>query len=117
MDKKDQKEDPKVNFTGFVSGLLAEGFMALGIMKHPDSGKEYKNLRHAGLVIDTLAMLKEKTAGNLTNEETDSLEEVMHQLRLAYIAEMNKKEENKDEKGRTSAAEEGESAKKDGENE
>lgn len=106
MDKKDSKEDLRVNFTGFASGLLAEGFMALGIMKHPDSGKEYKNLLHAGLVIDTLAMLKEKTEGNLTKEEADSLEEVMHQLRIAYVAEMNKKEEDKGEKDQPSGAKE-----------
>ena len=35
--------------------------------------------------IDTLAMLEQKTAGNLTTEERHQLEEIQHQLRMMYM--------------------------------
>jgi hypothetical protein len=83
-------KDIEMNFSVFISGLLLEGLAALGMVKHPLAEKIQKDLRHAGAVINTLAMLKEKTAGNLTKEESDGLEEAIHQLRMGYVATMEK---------------------------
>jgi hypothetical protein len=75
----------KMTFPVFVAGLMAEGLMAVGVMELPGSGKTEKDLGHAEMVIDTLAMLKEKTSGNLEKEEADHLEQVIHQMRMAYV--------------------------------
>lgn len=75
----------KMTFPVFVAGLMAEGLMAMGVMEHPAGGKIDKNLDHAEMVIDTLVMLKDKTSGNLAKEEADYLEQVIHQIRMAYI--------------------------------
>ena len=95
MENEAKDKDTKMNFTVFISGLLMEGLAALGIMKHPAAQDIKKDLGHASLVIDTLSMLEEKTSGNLTDEERDSLGMAIHQLRVGYVAEAEK--EKKDE--------------------
>lgn len=80
----------KMNFTAFISGLMAEGMVALGLMKNPVTQKTRKEMVHADMVVDTLTMLKEKTAGNLTDEESGNLGAVLHQLRMMYVAETGK---------------------------
>ena len=69
------------DFMVFVSGLMAEGLMSLGLMEHPVTKKMEKDLKHASMVIDILVMLGEKTNGNLTKVESDSLAEIISQLR------------------------------------
>ena len=82
----DNPKDVKMDFTMFASSLMMEGLAALGLVKHPIAEKIQKDLQHAGFVIETLDMLREKTQGNLSKEESDSLNESIHQLRLAYVA-------------------------------
>lgn len=76
----------KIDFSVFVSGLMAEGLAAMGLFSHESAAGIKKDLRHADMVIETLGMLKEKTAGNLSADENRSLDEVLHQLRMAYVA-------------------------------
>ena len=89
---EDFKPDPK-SFTLFITGIMAEGLISLGAMEHPITKKTEKNITHAGYIIDTLDMLKEKTSGNLPEDEAAGLEEAIHQLRILYLAESSKKEE------------------------
>lgn len=95
-------KDIKVDFTVFLSGLIAEGLASLGLFKHPAAEGIKKDLRHAGLVIDTLDMIKEKTKGNLTKEEEEGLEQSLHQLRMAYLSatQAEQKGEKKPEEGK-----------------
>lgn len=88
----EQNENININFIAFISGLTAEGLMALGLMKNPLTQEVHKDLKHASMVIDTLCMLQEKTKGNLNKEESDSLEQVLHQLRMAYVAMLKEDE-------------------------
>ena len=44
------------------------------------------NLQHAKFVIDTLEVLQQKTKGNLTGREADTLTALLHQLRMVYVA-------------------------------
>lgn len=103
-DKKDVKrersgkEGPKISFLVFVSGLMAEGLMAMGIIKNPVTNEAKKDLNHAGMVIDTLEMLKKKTTGNLDEEEAGGLEEAVHHLRMAFVAGLGKKTDTGGEK-------------------
>ena len=93
-------KDIKVDFTVFLSGLVAEGLASLGLLKHPAAEGIKKDLRHAGLVIDTLDMIQQKTKGNLTKEEEEGLEESLHQLRMAYLSasQAEQKKEGSEEK-------------------
>jgi hypothetical protein len=85
----------EINFNVFVSGLMAEGLIALGAMKNPMTKETKKDLEHASQVIEVIGMLQEKTKGNLTEEESKGLEEVLHQLRMLYVAETSEKKDEK----------------------
>jgi hypothetical protein len=76
----------KVDFSALVSGLMAEGMVSMGLLEHPSMKGIKKDVKHAQAVIDTLGMLKEKTQGNLTEQESKMLEEVLHQLRIGYVS-------------------------------
>jgi hypothetical protein len=64
-----------------------EGFTALGKIAHPITGKTEKNLEQASFVIDLLAVLQEKTKGNLTDTEARLLDNVLRDLRLNYVSD------------------------------
>ncbi len=78
----------EMGFDSLVSALAAEALAAMGIVDHPAFKGIKKDLKHAQAVIDTLSMLKGKTAGNLSVKESDLLEEALHQLRLGYVASL-----------------------------
>ena len=59
--------------------------MALGRIPNPITKQSHRNAATAKHFIDTLAMLEQKTAGNLTTDERHQLEEVQHQLRMLYL--------------------------------
>ena len=64
-----------------------EGFTALGKIAHPMTGKTEKNLEQASFVIDLLAVLQEKTKGNVTDTEARLLDNVLRDLRLNYVSD------------------------------
>jgi len=76
---------PEVNFSTFIVSLSTEVIFHLGEFPHPVSGEKKKDLPLAKHVIDTLAMLKEKTQGNLTEEEQKLMEGMLYDLRMAFI--------------------------------
>lgn len=76
---------PEVNFSTFIVSLSTEVMFHLGEIPHPVSGEKKKDLPLAKHAIDTLAMLKEKTAGNLTEEEQRLLDGMLYDLRMAFI--------------------------------
>jgi len=76
---------PEVNFSTFIVSLSTEVLFHLGEFPHPVSGEKQKDLPLAKHAIDTLTMLKEKTVGNLTDEEQKLLEGMLYDLRMAYI--------------------------------
>lgn len=59
--------------------------VGLGLMPEPESGTTEKNLDLAAHNIELLAMLQEKTRGNLSAEEKHLLEGLLYDLRLKYI--------------------------------
>ncbi|GDX63693.1 MAG: DUF1844 domain-containing protein [Ignavibacteria bacterium] len=76
-----------IDFTGIVQMFQLEGFTALGKIAHPMTGKTERNPEQASFVIDLLAILQEKTAGNLTDTESRLLDTVLRDLRLNYVAD------------------------------
>lgn len=93
-DKKDKAGEagqmPEASFGLFISGLMMEGLIALGEVEHPVTKKKEPDLKHATFVIDTLAMLKEKTKNNLSGEEDGALEAVLYDLRMRFVAKADK---------------------------
>jgi hypothetical protein len=76
---------PEVNFSSLILSLSSTAFLHLGEIPDPSTGKKTKDLALAKHVIDTIGMLKEKTAGNLTREEKQLIENILTELRLRYV--------------------------------
>ena len=83
--KFDPKQIPPASFSFLVSTFGAQGAVALGLAPNPMTGKTEVQPELAKHAIDTLSILEEKTKGNLTPDESQLLEGVLHQLRMAYL--------------------------------
>lgn len=77
---------PEVNFSNFVTSLGLQVLISLGEVENPFTSKKEKNLKQARFIIDTLDVLKEKTKGNLNEEEDKILESIIYELKMKYIA-------------------------------
>lgn len=83
-------EETPINFGSFIMSLATQTLMQLGAMK-PPPGLDIKVDREAARqTIDILAMLQQKTKGNLDPAEAGMLEEMLHSLRMAYVRSAQK---------------------------
>ena len=76
---------PQVDFTTFVFSLASSCMVHLGDMPEPESGQTGVNLPMAKHTIDTMAMLEEKTKGNLSADEAKQLGDLLYHLRMLYL--------------------------------
>lgn len=76
---------PRVDFSSFILSLYSSGLVQLGTVEDPSTGKKTKDLTMAKYNIDMVAMLQEKTLGNLTEDEENLLKALLSELRLAYV--------------------------------
>ena len=74
-----------VDFGTFVLSLGSSALVHLGEIQHPENADSKENLALARQVIDLLAMLEEKTRGNLTAEEARFLSDLLADLRLKFV--------------------------------
>lgn len=87
QDDKNIYHEP--TFTIFLSSLGMQAMIALGKLENPLTGKADKNMEQARFLIDTLSILKEKTKGNVSQEEEKMLNESIYNLQLIYVQEKN----------------------------
>jgi hypothetical protein len=78
---------PKIDFSTFVLSLNSSVLVQLGLLEDPGGGGQVKNLPMAKQTIDLLAMLEEKTRGNLTGDEEKILTNILYELRMLYVKE------------------------------
>jgi len=78
---------PEINFATFVFSLNSSVLLHLGVIEDPASGAKTKNLLLAKQTIDILAMLEEKTRGNLSSDEEAMLKNILYDLRILYVKE------------------------------
>jgi hypothetical protein len=78
---------PEATFTGFILSLSSSAFFHLGDLPNPATGKTEKDLNLAKHTIDLLSLIKEKTRGNLTDEEDKLMDHLLYDLRMRYIKE------------------------------
>ena len=76
---------PEVNFNSLMFSLSSSALLHLGEIADPQSGEKKKDIALAKHTIDTIAMLKEKTQGNLTGEEEKFIESILTDLRWRYV--------------------------------
>ncbi|MHC4470679.1 MAG: DUF1844 domain-containing protein [Planctomycetota bacterium] len=78
---------PKAEFSFFCYSLASQAMTLMGLAPNPVTGKTEKNLEQAKYTIDLLEMLKGKTEGNRTEEETKVLMSLLFDLRMRYVEE------------------------------
>ncbi len=81
---------PQLDFNAFVLSLASSALIHLGLAPDPDApqgdaAKPKANLGLAQQSIDLLALLQEKTRGNLTPNEESFLRNLLYDLRMRYV--------------------------------
>lgn len=77
-------------FNFVVTFFSSWGWQSLGKVANPVTGKAERNLDVAKQTIEIMEMLKQKTKGNLTEEETKLLDGLLAELQLNYVDELKK---------------------------
>jgi hypothetical protein len=76
---------PEIDFVTFVLSLSTNAMVSLGLLARPDTTEKSRDLPLARQTIDILALLQEKTKGNLSGEEERILDSVLYDLRMTYV--------------------------------
>ncbi len=82
---------PPPTFTFLVLSLSTQAEMQLGLVRFDEAEKPEVNLPLARHTLDMMAMLKEKTKGNLSPAEQELINTVLSGLRMAYVKAMEGK--------------------------
>lgn len=80
-----------INFASFIFSLGRSAFVHLGEEPDPVSGEKKVSLEMAKETIDIIALLEEKTRGNLTQDEEQLLKNILYALRMKYVEMAAKK--------------------------
>ena len=80
---------PPATFSTLVTSIGTQALMMLGQVADPSSGQAIYHPDLARHHIDSLAVLQEKTKGNLTEEEEEMLERFINELRQIFVAMQN----------------------------
>ncbi|HTY25523.1 MAG TPA: DUF1844 domain-containing protein [Desulfomonilaceae bacterium] len=84
--QEEKEESPRpLDFSSFVLSLANTALFQLGLIKLPNAGEPKKDLKGARQTIDLLALIEEKTRGNLTEQEEKILKETLFQLRMVFV--------------------------------
>ena len=76
---------PKADFAVLVSSLISQTHIFLGDVENPISKKREVNMERAKFTIDLIDVLKEKTRGNVSEEEARLLDGALFDLRMRYV--------------------------------
>jgi len=75
-----------VDFRTFIISLGTSAMLHLGEIPDPDGGEVVVNLELARQTIDLLDLLRQKTKGNLTEDEGRTLDGLLYDLRIRFVA-------------------------------
>ena len=76
---------PEVTFPAFVMSLNTSALYHLGEIADPMTGKKVIELDLARHAIDTLALMQQKTKGNLTSDEEEMLKNILYDIKLRFV--------------------------------
>ena len=79
-------DEPSINFASFVISLATTAAVHFGDIPDPATGEPIEaNLAAAQQMIEIIAMLQEKTAGNLAPDEAKLVEDLLYELRMRFV--------------------------------
>ncbi|HEY5611847.1 MAG TPA: DUF1844 domain-containing protein [Thermoanaerobaculia bacterium] len=82
---RDKASNPGTPFTTFIESLVVNAYISLGLIRGPYQTQPMLDLEAARQMIDIIAMLAEKTKGNLTEDESDFLAAHLSEMKLYYV--------------------------------
>jgi len=77
---------PQASFAALVQMLATQAAIFMSDQRDPETGRSMQHLDLAKHNIDLLAVLEEKTKGNLTDDEKRLLDHLLYELRMAYVS-------------------------------
>jgi len=83
--EKTSDQLPKVTFSTFIFSLASSALVHLGEVSDPVTNQKSVNLTMARQIIDTLAVIEEKTQGNLSKDEEQLLKSLLYDLRMKFV--------------------------------
>jgi hypothetical protein len=89
----ENQEPSGITFSGFVLSLATTAAVHFGDIADPHTGKPAEpDLIAAGQMIEIIAMLQERTHGNLTDPEAKLIDDLLYELRMRFLqAQQNEK--------------------------
>lgn len=85
QDSAEIPSDVEINFVNYITSLGYQAMIFLGLVPNPITNENDKNVTQAKFIIDTLSMLKEKTKGNLSEQEQSLLDSSVYELQMKYV--------------------------------
>lgn len=76
---------PQADFKSLMGVLASQAIMGLGAMNDPKTGKVVIDLEGARFSIDLLGVLEDKTKGNLSNEQSKEITQILAELRSRFV--------------------------------
>jgi hypothetical protein len=83
--RQSSEPPPELTFAAFLWSLSEQALAALGEVPDPSSGQVSRDLIMAQQMIDIIAMLRDKTRGNLDPHEQALLKEILSSLQMKYV--------------------------------
>ena len=79
-------EAQSVTFTGFILSLATTAAVHFGDIADPGTGEPVEpNLAAAAQMIEIIALLQEKTKGNLSDPEARLVDDLLYELRMRFV--------------------------------
>ncbi len=85
VDGPEGEELPPADFQALLGTMVTQALMYMGAFPDPETGRAMVSPDHARLHIDLLAVLQDKTKGNLSAEEGEALAQVIGELRMRFV--------------------------------
>jgi hypothetical protein len=80
------RDEAGASFSDFLLWLATMAAVQFGDLPDPTTGKPSEpNVAAAGQLVDIIAMLQEKTAGNLAPHEAKLIDELLYELRMRFV--------------------------------
>ena len=82
----ENQDEHGVTFTGFILSLATTAAVHFGDIADPNTGQPVEpNLQAASQMIELIALMQEKTKGNLSDNEARLMEDLLYELRMRYV--------------------------------
>lgn len=102
-----QDQQQQILFMQLVLMFQTAAMQQMGKLMNPLTKQVERDLEQARASIDMLAMLKEKTKGNLTDDEARLIDHILFELRMNYVDEVRAEQEKAQAESRPADSAEG----------